>query len=317
MSITGSSARSTSATRAWPARPTSRDRQDQRHRPGRPHPGRQRRAHCGATLASTPPQDHLPLHSARQRTDPYPNTVTVETHPTGFTNDIDKSPTDSVNLFQPSIKVTRRLATRSSKEGDPGKYKVTIENASSGELPDLVIDKISDSLQGDLTNPANYTSSTCGASLASGGSCTTSTPARFSAILTRSRTPSASRRTRRASRTTWTLILRRGRPPPTRPTRSRRTARPGREPVPAGGPGALHHHDQQPSDADLVVTADDGIRRSPWRLDRPSRTEHASPSRLAARRRSRTPCTHGCRPRCEIRPPEHVRAGRDRRLPCR
>ena len=102
--------------------------------------------------------------------DPLLNTVSVESHPNGFTNDIDDSDGHSVNLFQPSINVTKTGDTY-SKAGDSVSYSVTIENTSSTDSPALVFDLISDSLQGDLTNAANYDSSTCGASLAAGTSC--------------------------------------------------------------------------------------------------------------------------------------------------
>jgi uncharacterized repeat protein (TIGR01451 family) len=104
-------------------------------------------------------------------TDPYPNTVTVETYPSGFTNDIDAQASDSVNLFQPDISVTKEC-TDLSKIGDPVDCTVTITNDSSDDSLDLVFDSISDTVQGDLTDAANYTSSTCGASFAWDESCT-------------------------------------------------------------------------------------------------------------------------------------------------
>jgi hypothetical protein len=103
--------------------------------------------------------------------DPLLNTASVESHPDGFTNDIDDSDGHSVNLFQPGIELTK-TGDGLSKVGDDVSYSVLIENTSSGDSPDLVFDTISDTLQGDLTNAANYDSSTCGASLAAGASCT-------------------------------------------------------------------------------------------------------------------------------------------------
>jgi hypothetical protein len=102
--------------------------------------------------------------------DPLLNTVTVETHPDGFPNDIDDSDSWEVELFQPSISVTK-TGDELSKVGDDVSYTVTINNSSSTDSPALVFDLISDSLKGDLTNSANYTSSTCGASLAAKTSC--------------------------------------------------------------------------------------------------------------------------------------------------
>jgi hypothetical protein len=75
-----------------------------------------------------------------------------------------------VNLFQPSITLDK-TGDDLSKIGDDVSYTVVISNTSSGDSPDLIIDTISDTLQGDLTNAANYDTSDCGAS-ASGAGCT-------------------------------------------------------------------------------------------------------------------------------------------------
>jgi hypothetical protein len=53
-----------------------------------------------------------------------------------------------------------------SKIGDPVICTVVITNDSSDDTPDLVIESIDDTEQGDLTDLLNYTSSTCGATLA-------------------------------------------------------------------------------------------------------------------------------------------------------
>jgi uncharacterized repeat protein (TIGR01451 family) len=102
--------------------------------------------------------------------DPLINTVTVESHPDGFPNDIDDSDDHSVDLFQPDISVDK-TGDSLSKVGDDVSYTVTITNDSSSDSPDLVFDLIDDSLVGDLTDSNNYDSSTCGASIAWDESC--------------------------------------------------------------------------------------------------------------------------------------------------
>ncbi|HEX5015242.1 MAG TPA: hypothetical protein VFV72_13910 [Candidatus Limnocylindrales bacterium] len=103
--------------------------------------------------------------------DPLPNTVTVHYNPEGFSNDITDSDDHSVNLFQPSITLDKSGPAQ-SKVGDDTPYTVVITNTSSADSPNLVFDSITDSLQGDLTNAANYDTNNCPASLASGASCT-------------------------------------------------------------------------------------------------------------------------------------------------
>ncbi|KKL87351.1 hypothetical protein LCGC14_1935540, partial [marine sediment metagenome] len=92
-------------------------------------------------------------------------------YPEGFPNDIDANDDHSVELFQPSITLDK-TGDALSKVGDDVAYTVVITNTSSADSPDLVIDSISDTLQGDLTDAANFDSSDCGASLAPSASCT-------------------------------------------------------------------------------------------------------------------------------------------------
>ncbi len=127
---------------------------------------------CGASLASSAGCTITYHYTVPQgASDPYQNTVTVETHPDGFTNDVDDTASDSVNLFQPAVAVDKQC-TDLSKVGDRVDCTVEIDNNSSSDSPDLVIDKISDTVQGDLTDSANYDTSDCGASLASSAGCT-------------------------------------------------------------------------------------------------------------------------------------------------
>ena len=66
--------------------------------------------------------------------DPLENTVTVETHPNGFPNDIDDSASAETNLFQPSVDV-EKVCEDFSKAGDVLDCTITIENTSSDDSP--------------------------------------------------------------------------------------------------------------------------------------------------------------------------------------
>ena len=96
--------------------------------------------------------------------DPVVNTVTVHYHPAGFTNDITDSDNHSLNLFQPSIKLTK-TGPAFSKEGDTARFTVTIENTSSADSPNLKLDSFSDSVVASVTPPASCND------LATGASC--------------------------------------------------------------------------------------------------------------------------------------------------
>jgi len=106
--------------------------------------------------------------------DPLLNTVDVTANSASdFTGaEATGSASASVNLFQPSIEVTKDGDVIEAIVGDTVTYTVTIENTGSADSPDLIFDLIDDSLQGDLTDAANVDSSDCGASLAAGDTCT-------------------------------------------------------------------------------------------------------------------------------------------------
>ncbi|HET9346545.1 MAG TPA: hypothetical protein VFO05_12675 [Candidatus Limnocylindrales bacterium] len=108
--------------------------------------------------------------------DPLENTVTVQTHPDGFPNDIDGSATASTNLFQPSVDV-EKVCEDFSKAGDVLDCTITITNTSSTDSPDLENGTIDDTLIGDLLDPlnTNVASNDCTDSLAVGDSCTITT----------------------------------------------------------------------------------------------------------------------------------------------
>ena len=84
---------------------------------------------------------------------PLPNTVTVHYHPEGFPNDISDTDDHSVGLFAPSVTITKGGDTL-GKVTDNAHYTFEIENTSSDNSPDLVLDSISDSLLGDLEDAA-------------------------------------------------------------------------------------------------------------------------------------------------------------------
>lgn len=99
--------------------------------------------------------------------DPLVNTVSALYHPDGFPNDIEDQDSHSVNLFQPRVQVIKTGDTL-SKEGDTVTYNFTINNTSSMDSPNLLLDSVGDTVIGDLTATAN--SNGCG-SLAPSGSC--------------------------------------------------------------------------------------------------------------------------------------------------
>jgi uncharacterized repeat protein (TIGR01451 family) len=68
--------------------------------------------------------------------DPLQNTVTAHYHPAGFPNDISASDSHEVNLFQPSVAITK-TGDALSKVGDPVDYTITVTNTSSADSPNL------------------------------------------------------------------------------------------------------------------------------------------------------------------------------------
>jgi uncharacterized repeat protein (TIGR01451 family) len=126
----------------------------------------------GATLASGACESHdFTRTVVAGDPDPLVNTAAAHYHPDGFPNDITASDSHSVNLFQPGIAITKEC-TDLSKIGDPVNCTVVVTNTSSNDTPALVIESISDTVQGDLTAAGNVDTSDCGATLASGASCT-------------------------------------------------------------------------------------------------------------------------------------------------
>lgn len=102
--------------------------------------------------------------------DPLVNTVTViyndKQDLTGI--QISGSATFSVNLFQPSVSVSKSGPSL-AQAGDNVTYTFTITNTSSNDSPNLVLDSVSDNILGSLAADAAAAGCT---SLAPGASCT-------------------------------------------------------------------------------------------------------------------------------------------------
>ena len=79
----------------------------------------------------------------------------------------------SLNLFQPSVDV-EMASDATSAVGETSTTTVTVTNTSSADSPDLANGLITDTLLGDLLDPANplVVSSDCATTLPVGGSCT-------------------------------------------------------------------------------------------------------------------------------------------------
>ena len=108
--------------------------------------------------------------------DPLPNTVTA-IFATAAGVQATAQASASTNLFQPGVDVTKSCGPSPIQVGQNEVCTITITNTSSGDSPILENGTISDSLSGNLLDPANtaVTASTCTATLASGASCTITT----------------------------------------------------------------------------------------------------------------------------------------------
>jgi hypothetical protein len=124
---------------------------------------------CGASLAAGDSCEIAYSYLVPgDASDPHVNTVTVETHPDGFPNDVDGTDSDSVNLFQPSIEVVKTGPTVAAT-GDTVSYEFTITNTSSDDSPDLLLDSVGDTVIGDITTEA--AAGGCSTLPTPGGSC--------------------------------------------------------------------------------------------------------------------------------------------------
>jgi uncharacterized repeat protein (TIGR01451 family) len=86
--------------------------------------------------------------------DPLLNMASVSCSPEGFPNVLTASDGHSVNLFQPSVSSTKN-GPAFSKAGDTATYDVAIENTSSADAPNLVLNSFTDSLVAGVTPPAS------------------------------------------------------------------------------------------------------------------------------------------------------------------
>ncbi len=190
--------------------------------------------------------------------DPFPNTASASCHYPGLTDEVaSATASHSVNLFQPSIKVTK-TGPAYSKVGDTVTYSVTIQNTSSTDSPDLNLQSFSDSLVPSVTPPA-----TCN-TLAAGASCSftytytvqagddTGLPGAQltnTASATYSPTGFPNQITGQSS-ATLTLL---------HPAFTVSKVCSSTQPVPQAGPAKFAITITNTGDTDLVITADDGI----------------------------------------------------------
>jgi hypothetical protein len=111
------------------------------------------------------------IHKSRTvlQTDPDPldNTLSLTCSPDGFPNVLKASASHSTNLFQPGVEVIKGGPSTASR-GQTITYNFTINNLSSIDGPNLILDSVTDTVLGDLT--ATASANGCG-SLAPGGSC--------------------------------------------------------------------------------------------------------------------------------------------------
>ena len=104
--------------------------------------------------------------------DPLANTVTA-IYSSGGTQDTATA-TDSTNLFQPGVSVSKSCAPDPIDIGAVETCTIVVTNTGSADSPALENGTIVDTLTGDLLDAANtaVTSSDCTADLATGASCT-------------------------------------------------------------------------------------------------------------------------------------------------
>jgi uncharacterized repeat protein (TIGR01451 family) len=107
--------------------------------------------------------------------DPLVNTVTA-TYTAGIQTATAMA-SDTTNLFQPDVDVTKNCSPDPIQVGQAETCTIVVTNSSSGDSPALVNGTITDTLTGNLLDPANtaVVSTTCAATLPTGGSCTINT----------------------------------------------------------------------------------------------------------------------------------------------
>jgi len=86
--------------------------------------------------------------------DPLDNSVSMTCTVAGFPNVLDAGPaTHSTNLFQPAVEVIKTGPDTASR-GETITYDYTINNLSSDDSPDLILESVTDTVLGDLTAAA-------------------------------------------------------------------------------------------------------------------------------------------------------------------
>ena len=137
------------------------------------NPGNTDSNNCGSRLAPKATCTITYTYTVKQADfDPLINSALVETHPEGYSFTVAGNDNKEVELFQPGITLEKSSDVLSADPGDEILYTIVITNTSSSDSPNLIIDAITDSIQGDLTNPANYDTNNCGSSLAPSALCT-------------------------------------------------------------------------------------------------------------------------------------------------
>lgn len=186
--------------------------------------------------------------------DPFLNTAhatcTAEGSSPTITTQADSN-TVSTNLFQPSVKITK-TGPVNAQAGDTVTYTVTITNTSSSDSPDLVLASFSDSLVSGVTPPTSCND------LVPGGQCsftytykvqsTDPNPLVNTASVLYHPSGFPNNITDSAQ---WSTTLLHPGFTVTKTCTS--------EPVPQAGPATFKVTFTNTGDADLVITADDGI----------------------------------------------------------
>ena len=98
--------------------------------------------------------------------DPLNNTVTLTCSPDGFPNVLEAKASHETNLFTPKVEVIKSGPAKAAR-GEKVTYSFTINNLSSGDSPNLILDSVTDTVLGTLTAAASANCS----SLAPSGSC--------------------------------------------------------------------------------------------------------------------------------------------------
>jgi hypothetical protein len=121
------------------------------------------------TLESGAKDENLDIEFTIPETldDPFVNTASVTCSPLNSTFSVSDSASWSTNLFQPAVEIVK-TGPAYATSGDGITYNFTINNLSSSDSPNLMLDTLKDDVLGDLADDAP---AACD-ELASGESCT-------------------------------------------------------------------------------------------------------------------------------------------------